>query len=85
VRFDCQKWLKSEEFATAHYQDTGPKTKFLAMAKTLFKANAAQLPKASLGRGCIRFKRVSDVDLDVIDGVIRAAAAYDGQRFEPAG
>jgi purine-nucleoside phosphorylase len=45
VRFDCQKWLKSEEFATAHYQDTGPKTKFLAKAKTLFKANAAQLPK----------------------------------------
>jgi hypothetical protein len=45
VRFDCQKWLKSEEFATAHYQDTGPKTKFLAKAETLFKANAAQLPK----------------------------------------
>jgi hypothetical protein len=45
VRFDCQKWLKSEKFAAAHYQDTGPKTKFLAKAKTLFKANAAQLPK----------------------------------------
>lgn len=45
VRFDCQKWLKGEEFAAAHYQDTGPKTKFLAKAKALFKANAAQLPK----------------------------------------
>jgi Phosphorylase superfamily len=45
VRFDCQKWLKSEKFAAAHYQDTGPKTKFLTKAKTLFKANAAQLPK----------------------------------------
>jgi uncharacterized protein YdhG (YjbR/CyaY superfamily) len=40
---------------------------------------AARLPKANLGRGCIRFKRVSDVDLDVIDEVIRASAARDGQ------
>jgi len=45
VRFDCQKWLKGEPFEVAHYQDTGPKTKFLATAKTLFKANAGQLPK----------------------------------------
>ena len=40
---------------------------------------AARLPKANLGRGCIRFKRLSDVDLDVIDEVIRASAATDGQ------
>jgi len=40
---------------------------------------AARLPKANLGRGCIRFKRLSDVDLDVIDEVIRASAASDGQ------
>lgn len=40
---------------------------------------AERLPKANLGRGCIRFKRVSDVDLDVIDDVIRASAATDGQ------
>lgn len=40
---------------------------------------AARLPKANLGRGCIRFKRVSDVDLEVIDEVIRASAASDGQ------
>ena len=39
----------------------------------------AQLPKANLGRGCIRFKRLSDVDLEVIDEVIRASAATDGQ------
>jgi hypothetical protein len=39
---------------------------------------AARLPKANLGRGCIRFKRVSDVDLAVIDEVIRASAASDG-------
>jgi hypothetical protein len=40
---------------------------------------AARLPKANLGRGCIRFKRLSDVDLDVIDEVIRVSAATDGQ------
>lgn len=39
----------------------------------------ARLPKASLGRGCVRFKRVSDVDPAVIDEVIRASAAFDGQ------
>lgn len=41
----------------------------------------ARLPKANLGRGCIRFKRVSDVDLEVIDEVIRASAAFDGQKI----
>jgi len=39
----------------------------------------SRLPKANLGRGCLRFKRLSDVDLDVIDEVIRASAAADGQ------
>ena len=36
------------------------------------------MPKANLGRGCIRFKRLSDVDLAIIDEVIAAAAAKDG-------
>ncbi len=39
---------------------------------------ADRLPKANLGRGCIRFKRTADLDLDVIDEVIAAAAAKDG-------
>jgi uncharacterized protein YdhG (YjbR/CyaY superfamily) len=39
---------------------------------------AARLPKANVGRGCIRFKRTSDIDLEVIDEVIAAAAAQDG-------
>ena len=38
-----------------------------------------RLPKASLGRGCIRFKRNADVDLDVIDEVIRDSMAFDGK------
>jgi hypothetical protein len=45
VRFDCLKWLRSEPFHDAHFQDGAPKTKFLAKAKALFKANAGQLPK----------------------------------------
>jgi hypothetical protein len=45
VRFDCNKWLKKMPFHAAHYQDVAPKTKFFAKAKTLFKANAGQLPK----------------------------------------
>jgi hypothetical protein len=45
VRFDCTKWLKSEPFHDADYEDSAPKTKYLAKAKTLFKANAGQLPK----------------------------------------
>ena len=39
----------------------------------------ARLPKANLGRGCIRFKRLADVDLAVVDEVIRACAANDGR------
>lgn len=39
----------------------------------------ARLPKANLGRGCIRFKRLDDLDPDVIDEVILASAANDGQ------
>jgi hypothetical protein len=44
VRFDCQQWLKGEPFKDAHFEDTGPRTKLLAKAKALFKANAGQLP-----------------------------------------
>jgi hypothetical protein len=39
----------------------------------------SRLPKANLGRGCIRFKRLTDVDLSVIDEVIRASATTDGE------
>jgi len=45
VRFDCKKWLKSERYHNAIYRDGGLKTKYLVQAKTLFKANADQLPK----------------------------------------
>jgi len=40
-----------------------------------------RLPKANLGRACIRFKRIDDVDLEVIDEIVRAAAQNDGKRI----
>jgi hypothetical protein len=34
-----------------------------------------RLPKANIGKSCVRIKRLSDVDLDVVADLIRAAAA----------
>jgi hypothetical protein len=45
VRFDGTHWLKTAPFHNAVYKNSTPKTKFLATAKKLFKANAGQLPK----------------------------------------
>jgi hypothetical protein len=50
VRFDGKKWLKSAPFHDAIYKDRAPGTKLLAKAKTLFKANAGQLPKDNTRR-----------------------------------
>ena len=45
VRFDCTSKFKSEPFHDAHFSSVAPKTTHFASARTLFKANAAQLPK----------------------------------------
>jgi len=45
VRFDCISKFKREPFHDAHFESSAPNTKHFAAAKTLFKANAAQLPK----------------------------------------
>jgi nucleoside phosphorylase len=45
VRFDCENWLKREPYHNAVYKDQGGASKYLAKAKSLFKANADQLPK----------------------------------------
>lgn len=45
VRFDCTAKFKKQPFATAHYSSAALKTTHLAKARSLFKANAAQLPK----------------------------------------
>jgi len=36
-----------------------------------------RLPKANIGRACVRFKRLSDLDLDALKDLIRRAAAAD--------
>jgi hypothetical protein len=33
-----------------------------------------QLPKASIGKSCIRFKRLGDVDQDVLERLLRRVA-----------
>jgi hypothetical protein len=45
VHFDCISKFKNEPWHDASYSDDVPNTKFFATAKTLFKANAGQLPK----------------------------------------
>jgi uncharacterized protein DUF1801 len=37
-----------------------------------------RLPKADLGRGCIRFKRLADLEPEIVDEIIRASARNDG-------
>jgi nucleoside phosphorylase len=45
VRFDGTHWLKSAPYHDAVYSNSAPKSKYFDTAKTLFKANAGQLPK----------------------------------------
>ena len=45
VRFDCISKFKKKPFAQAHYTSRPAKATNFAKARTLFKANAAQLPK----------------------------------------
>jgi uncharacterized protein YdhG (YjbR/CyaY superfamily) len=43
--------------------------------KHLAESYQPKLPKASIGRSCIRFKRLSDVDTEVLSTLFRTAAA----------
>ncbi len=45
VRFDCLSKFKKEPFHSAHYTSVAARSKYFAKARTLFKGNAAQLPK----------------------------------------
>jgi Phosphorylase superfamily len=45
VRFDCTAKFKKQPFAQAHYTSSVAKATHFAMARSLFKANSAQLPK----------------------------------------
>lgn len=41
--------------------------------RDLAEAYAERLPKANIGRGCVRFKRLSDVDTEAIADMVRYA------------
>jgi len=45
VRFDCTSKFKNRPFRMAHYSSVAGRRTYLAAARRLFKANAAQLPK----------------------------------------
>ena len=45
VRFDCTAKFKKKLFHHDHYSDSAVNGKYLSKAKSLFKANAGQLPK----------------------------------------
>ena len=36
-----------------------------------------RLPKADIGKSCVRFKRLSDLDLEVLEELVRATAKAD--------
>jgi hypothetical protein len=45
VRFASRKWLRSAPFHDSSYHDSPAQAKYFSEARTLFKANAGQLPK----------------------------------------
>jgi hypothetical protein len=45
VTFDCKNWLKGEPFHDSSFKAPPPNAKLFTQAQSLFKANAAQLPK----------------------------------------
>ncbi len=40
------------------------------------EAHRKALPKASIGKSCIRFKKLSDIDLDVLKDILKKAEAW---------
>lgn len=48
-----------------------------AAGKTLAESFAPRLPRASVGRSCINFRKLEDADLDVLREIAAATAAAD--------
>lgn len=42
------------------------------------EANAQRLGKVSVGKGCIRFRRLADLNLDVVAELVRTASDVGG-------
>jgi len=53
-------------------RETGSRSRSPAIAESY----RGRLPKADIGRSCVRFKRLNDVDLDVIAELVRAGADF---------
>src|SRR5215469_10535425 len=58
VTFDCQKWLRTEQFHNESFRSRAPSTTNFARARELFKANANQLPSDNTRPPKIRVSRV---------------------------
>src|SRR5262249_7544877 len=74
VRFDCTSKFRRAPFHGAHYSSIAPKTKYLATAKTLFKANAGQLPKEN--------RRQPDIVLDAPSALTSSVVTTDFFGFD---
>ena len=66
VRFDCIKKFKKQPFATASYSSTAPSAAHFSTARSLFKFNAAQLPKDNTRPPKIVRVPVKAVDASVV-------------------
>jgi len=50
----------------------------------IVKAHFAQLGKVSCGKGCIRFKRIADLDLSVVESILREILKLRKQGIRPS-
>ena len=66
VRFDCRQKFKKQPFALAHYTSAAPSKKHLTTARSLFKANAAQLPKENTRQPRIFTVPLAGIDQSVV-------------------
>lgn len=66
VRFDCLSKFKKQPFAQEHFSSEPAKTAKFAQAKTLFKANAGQLPKTNTRAPKIFITKPSELSSSVV-------------------
>lgn len=66
VRFDCLSKFKKQPFAQGHFSSEPAKTAKFAQAKTLFKANAGQLPKTNTRAPKIFVTKPSELSSSVL-------------------
>lgn len=62
--------MSRKRYISLYVTSTLPEGRYIA------EAWADRLPKASVGRSCIRVKRAADLDPDVVTALLREAAAH---------